>query len=349
MSSPRRVAALCLTLLAMACLPTETTPPTSPRSVMMSNSSSTPAPEAVPLSLTITPSIVIGGDAGTPSGTVAVDSAVNFDRLLQVSTDNPTVLPFLSSATVVPAFSTRANVQLLPSAVTSTTVVRVFVTGGGVTVSADLTVEPPGSTLPGPTLSSMTVSPGTVSAGSTATGTITIPSAAPSGGVLVSLFSRIPGSATVPASVTVPAGATQATFPIATFAGFPNSTTSVLLTATNQSTLVSSSITVVTGGSSSGSIALATPTLLTPNTDQRFSAGTTVTFDWSDVAGAVSYTIQIDDRDNFPAPLLVNQTTTTSSFATAALPRTTMWWRVRATSSTGATSAWSSARRFEVK
>lgn len=351
MLHPRRLAALSLTILAAACLSTETAPPSSPRVATMSNLSSTPAPEAVPLSLTITPSTVIGGDAGTPSGTVAVESAVSFDRLLQVSTDNPTVLPFLSTATVVPAFSTRANVQLLPSAVASTTVVRVFVTGGGVTVSADLTVEPPGSALPGPTLSSMTVSPGTVSAGAAATGTITIPSAAPSGGVVVSLFSRIPGSATVPPSVTVPAGATQANFPIATFAGFPNSTTSVLLTATNQSTLVSSSITVVTGDSptSPGSVALATPTLLTPSADQRFLAGASVTFDWSDVTGAVSYTIQIDDRDNFPAPLVVNQTTTASSFATASLPRTTMWWRVRATSSTGATSAWSSARRFEVK
>lgn len=347
---PRR-AVLGLTILTAACLSPESAPPSSPRAAAMSNFSSTSMPEAVPLSLTITPSVVIGGDAGTPSGTVAVDSAVSFDRFLQVSSDNPSVLPFLSTGTVVPAFSTRANVQLLPSAVSSTTVVRVFVTGGGVTVSADLTVEPPGSTLPGPTLSSMTVSPATVNAGASATGTITIPSAAPAGGLVVSVFSRIPGSATVPPSVTVPAGATRVSFPIATFAGFPNSTTSVLLTATNQSTLVSSSINVVTGDSqSSGTSALlATPKLLTPTTDQRFPAGTSVAFDWSDVAGAASYTIQIDDRDTFPAPLIATQTTTASTFVTAALPRTTMWWRVRATSSTGATSAWSSARRFEVK
>ena len=346
------LAALSLTIFAAACLSNDTAPPSSPRLASpMSNFSSTAMPEAVPLSLTITPSTVIGGGPGTPSGTVAVESAVSFDRILQVTTDNPSVLPFLSTGTVVPAFSTRANVQLIPSAVTSTTVVRIFVTGGGVTVSDDLTIEPPGSTLPGPTLSSYTVSPGTVNAGSSAIGTITIPSAAPSGGLVVSLFSRIPGSATVPASVTVPAGATKASFPIATFAGFPNSATSVLLTATNQNTLVSSAITVVTGdpSASGGTVSLGAPKLLAPTADQRFAAGTTITFDWGDVDGAASYTIQIDDRDNFPAPLVLTQTTTASQLSTAALPRTTMWWRVRATSSTGATSAWSSARRFEVK
>jgi hypothetical protein len=347
-----RFAALSLTILAAACLPTETAPLSSPGGgVTMSNLSSTPTPEAVPLSLTITPSTVIGGDAGTPSGTVAVEAAVSFDRILQVATDNPSVLPFLSSSTVVPAFSTRAGVQLIPAAVSSTTVVKVLVTGGGVTVSADLTVEPPGSSLPGPTLASMSVSPATVNAGDGATGTITLPSAAPSGGVVVSLFSRIPGSATVPPSVTVPAGATKASFPIATFAGFPNSTTSVLLTATNQGTLVASSITVVTGDSpsSGGTVSLAAPKPLSPSADQRFPLGASVTFDWSDVAGAASYTIQIDDRDSFSAPLVATQMTTTSQFTTATLPRTTMWWRVRATSATGATSAWSSARRFEVK
>ncbi len=350
--SPSRLAVLGLTILATACLSDTASAPTIARAANDTPSfSSTGSPEAVPLSFSIVPTTVIGGAAGTPSGTVTVDSAVNFDRTLQVTSNNSTVLPFLSTATTVPAFSTRANVQLLPSAVSTTTVVTVFVTGGGVTVSANLTVEPPGSTLPGPTLSTYTVNPRTVSAGTSAIGTITIPSAAPSGGVVVSLFSRIPGSASVPPSVTVPAGATSASFPITTFVGFPNSTTSVLLTATNENTLVSSSINVVTGdvSTSGGTVSLTAPTLMKPSADQRFAAGATIIFDWSDVAGAVSYTLQIDDKDSFPAPLVMSQTMTASQFATAGLPRTTMWWRVRATSSTGATSAWSQARRFEVK
>ena len=308
-------------------------------------------PEAVPTSFTIVPSAVVGGDAGTPSGTVAVATAEPFDRFLRVTSNNSTVLPFLSSGTVVPAFSTRAGVQLLPAAVAAPTVVRVFVSGGGVTVFADLTVNPPGTPAPAPTLSSFTVNPATVNAGATATGTITSPRAAPAGGLVVSVFSRIPASATVPASVTIPDGATSVSFPVSTQAGFPNSATSVLLTATNANTLVSSAITVITGDVSTdgGTGSLVAPALSTPSADQRFTSGTNIRFDWGDVSGAATYTIQIDDRDNFPSPWLASQTTTTSEFSTSSLPRTRMWWRVRANSASGVAGPWSAARRFEVR
>jgi hypothetical protein len=310
-----------------------------------------PTPEAVPIAFSILPSAVVGGDAGTPSGTVSVDSAVTFDRILQVRSNNSTVLPYLGNATIVPAYSTRANVQLIPSAVSAPTVVRVFVTGGGVTVSADLTVNPPGTPPPPPTLASFTVSPNTVNAGATATGTITAPSAAPTGGLKVAVFSRLPGTARVPDTVTIAAGSTSVSFPITTFAGFPNSTTSALLTATNGDSFVASSINVVTGdgGGSGGIPALGAPTLLTPTSSQQFRSGTNITFDWSDVSGAASYTIQIDDRDSFPSPLIVNQTVTASRFSKSNLPRTTMWWRVRANSASGVAGQWSSVRRFEVK
>jgi len=69
--------------------------------------------------------------------------------------------------------------------------------------------------------------------------------------------------------------------------------------------------------------------------DARFAPGTNIAFDWSDVAGAVSYTIQIDDRDTFASPLIVNQTSATSQFSTNTLPTLTMWWRVRANNAAG--------------
>ena len=40
-----------------------------------------------------------------------------------------------------------------------------------------------------------------------------------------------------------------------------------------------------------------------PSNDARFSPGQSITFDWSDVAGAGGYTIQIDDSQSFSAPL----------------------------------------------
>jgi len=301
--------------------------------------------EATPISFTIVPNEFVGGGPGTPSGTVTVSTTESFDRTMQVRSNNSTVLPFLSSATVVPAGSTRPNVQIIPSAVSAPTLVTIFVTGNGVTVSDDLLVQPDGTPPPPPTLSSYTVNPSTVSAGTTATGTITLPAPAGTNGVLVSLFTRIPGSASVPSSVTVPAGATSASFPITTFAGFPNSTTSVLLTATNENTTVSSSINVVTGGSTTTQISA--PALLTPAADARLARGSVIAFDWSDVANAVSYTIQVSGNDRFSS-IISSQTVSASPTSIAGLPAQRMWWRVRANSSS-TFSAWSAARRFELK
>jgi hypothetical protein len=70
---------------------------------------------------------------------------------------------------------------------------------------------------------------------------------------------------------------------------------------------------------------------------------------WTDVSGAASYTIQIDDSSSFTAPLAVNQTTAASQFTASGLPTTRMWWRVRANDSADAPRAWSSARRFELR
>ncbi|MFN2384791.1 MAG: hypothetical protein ABR576_00620 [Thermoanaerobaculia bacterium] len=67
------------------------------------------------------------------------------------------------------------------------------------------------------------------------------------------------------------------------------------------------------------------------------------------MAGAASYTLQIDDSDSFSSPLLVSQTLTASQYSSAALPTRTMWFRVRAHSASGAPGSWSPVRRFEVK
>ena len=91
------------------------------------------------------------------------------------------------------------------------------------------------------------------------------------------------------------------------------------------------------------------PALISPASDARFSPGTNITFDWSDVSGAASYTIQIDNDNSFSAPQTVSRDTTVSQFSTNTLPTTTMWWRVRANSASGAPGSWSAARRFEVK
>src|SRR5918995_2000472 len=80
----------------------------------------------------------------------------------------------------------------------------------GCTVSSS---PPPASSV---SLSSLTVSPTDVVGPEQATGTVTLSSAAPSGGFTVDLTSDNTAAATVPPSVTVPAGSTSATFTVST-------------------------------------------------------------------------------------------------------------------------------------
>jgi hypothetical protein len=192
-----------------------------------------------------------------------------------------------------------------------------------------------------PTLASLSLSPTSVTGGATSTGTVTLTSAAPSGGLVVSLASG-GAAASVPASVTVAAGATGASFAVSTTA--VASATTVTISGTGGGVGRSATLTVNPPGTT-----LTAPSLATPGSDQRFSLGQSITFDWGDVAGAASYTIQIDDHDAFPSPLVLERTVTGSSLATSALPARTMWWRVRANSATGAAGPWSAVRRFEVR
>jgi hypothetical protein len=67
------------------------------------------------------------------------------------------------------------------------------------------------------------------------------------------------------------------------------------------------------------------------------------------VSGAANYTLQIDDQDSFPTPLIVGQTTAASQFSTNTLPTKKVWWRVRANDASGNPGNWSTVRRFEVK
>jgi hypothetical protein len=71
-----------------------------------------------------------------------------------------------------------------------------------------------------------------------------------------------------------------------------------------------------------------------------------VLLDWSDVAGAASYQVQIDDSSTFATPIVVDQQVTASQFSAASLATVQHWWRVRGVNSAGAAGAWSSVRSF---
>ena len=287
-----------------------------------------PAPR--PASLTLNPAATTGGSQGIvriPAAAIA-----GFDQLLRVSSSNAAVASAPEFVTV-PASQDIGRFTITTNPVTSTTPVTFSVTGGDTTVSADLTVH---STLPA--LTGLTVNPTSVEGGNPATGTVTLASAAPAGGVQVSLGSNLPGSASVPATVTVPAGATTATFTVTTF---PVDTTTVQLHASLDGVFKFAALSVTRAAPAP---APAAPTLLSPANSATVAQP--VNLDWSDVAGATTYRIQIDDSSTFAAPFVVDSVVSESKFTAPNLAAKRHWWRVRAINANGAEGAWSAARRF---
>lgn len=404
-------------------------------------------PQQAPASLTLSPTSTTGL-GGSSFATVTVASASSTDQLLQVASSNPAVASVPSTVTI-PAGSTTGGFNIFTSSVSTQTVVTISVSGGGVTKTANLTVNPSASTPPptpgaptllspavdakvgqpitfdwsdvanatsyeiqidgsqnfnapltlsqtvsvsqatitglpaqrlfwrvrafnsagvaGPfsssrrftagavstppasaSLSAVSVSPSSVVGGNTSQGTVTLTSGAPSGGALVSLSSSNSSVAAVPASVTVAAGASSVTFNVTTSAVTANTSVTITATYSGVSRTVTLTVTPASTTPPPSTNPLPAPSLISPASDARFNPGSSINFDWTDVSGAASYTIQIDDSDTFSSPI-VNQTTTASQFTTNTLPTVRMWWRVRANSTSGTPGTWSAARRFEVK
>jgi hypothetical protein len=142
----------------------------------------------------------------------------------------------------------------------------------------------------------MTITPASVSGGTNATGTVFLSSPAPAGGISVTLSTSNAAAATVPGIVSVPGGQTSANFTVTTFAVANNT---VVTISAFYDTTVSAKLTVTAGAPPSPTPPqqLPAPSLIAPAADARFAPGTNITFDWTDVSGATSYTIQIDDQD----------------------------------------------------
>jgi len=309
---------------------------------------------------------VIGGHSGRASVALVIPAPAG-GGTVSLTTDNPSVIQVPASVTI-PEGNSATSFTIGTSAVTGLpTGGNVFATAGGVTRSIFVNVSPDPNAPP--LLQSMTISPTSVRGGTNATGTVFLSAPAPSGGISVTLATSNRAVATVPGIVNVPGGQTSASFTVTTFAVGNN--TSVTITAFFDTT-TSASLTVTAGAApsptppasptpppsptppasptpspASPTPGLLAPSLISPAADARFTPGTNITFDWSDVSGATSYTIQIDDQETFPSPI-VNQTTTASQFSTSSLPTVRMWWRVRANNASGS-GPWSAVRRFEVK
>jgi hypothetical protein len=294
---------------------------------------------------------VIGGTSGRAAVGLVIPAPAG-GGTVSLSTDNPSLLQVPASVSISEGNSTASFAIGTSSVSGLTTGANVFATAGGVTKSIFVNVSPDPNAPP--LLQSLTISPASVPGGTSATGTVSLSAPAPSGGISVTLSTSNRFVASVPGVVSIPAGQTSANFSVSTFTGSADTsaTISALYDTTRSASLLVTRGTAPTPAPSVSpppTTTLPAPSLLSPPADARFAPGTNITFDWSDVTGGASYTIQIDDSESFPAPLIVQQTVTASQFSTSTLPTSRMWWRVRANNSSGAPGAWSAVRRFEVK
>ena len=177
-------------------------------------------------SVTLTPATVTGGStltatvtlnravlASDASATVAVRVSEGTPSGAQVATfAGCTGTPACSGPVTVPVGASSASRTLSTSAVTAQQFVTVSAsaTWSNASASAQLTINPGGTTAPA--LSSLVMSPSSGTCGFSSSGTVTLTGAAPAGGAAVTLSSSSVSNAQVPTSVTVAPGQTQATF-----------------------------------------------------------------------------------------------------------------------------------------
>ena len=300
---------------------------------------------------------LIGGNSGRASVALVIPAPAG-GGTVSLTTDNPSIIHVPASVTI-PAGNSATSFTIGTSPVSGLpTGGNVFATAGGVTKSIFVNVSADPNAPP--LLQSMTITPTSVRGGTNAAGTVFLSAPAPAGGISVTLATSNPNAARVPGIVNVPGGQTSASFTVTTFAVGNN--TLVTITAFFDTT-TSANLTVTAGApppsptppasptppsSPTPTLGLGAPSLISPAVDARFAPGTNITFDWSNVAGATSYTIQIDDQDSFSSPLILNQTVTPSQLSTSTLPTLRMWWRVRANNG-GVSGPWSAVRRFEIR
>ena len=180
--------------------------------------------------LTLSPSSIAGG--ATSTGTLTLDGPAPIGgSVVNLSSDNLSAI--VPASVTVASGATTATFTIATSPVASPTTANI--SGSyGYTRTRPLTIT-------SPNFIGFSVSPSSVWGGSASTGTVAISSAAPAGGVTISLSSGSP-SAMPPTAVVVPAGATTATFTIPTLP--VSAQTSAVLSASFGTTTKSQTLTI---------------------------------------------------------------------------------------------------------
>src|SRR3954465_13055974 len=172
----------------------------------------------------VSPTDIVSGSS-TQGIVQLVTSAPAGGGVVTLTSSNPAVLQVPPTVSV-PAGNNSTSFPITTTSTSVFTTVEVDASAGGVTRSAFVNLAA-GATAP--SLVSLAVTPTSVAGGSNATGTVRLSSAAPSGGVLVTLATGNQSVAQPPPIVTVPAGQSQANFTVTTSPVAAN--TQVTLTA----------------------------------------------------------------------------------------------------------------------
>jgi hypothetical protein len=294
----------------------------------------------------VNPTTVVGGSRSTGRVHITTPAPDPSDGAVTIAltSDNEAAVVVARSVTI--GFGgTIGDFRIRTFAVAEPTVVTLRATYNGVTRAATLTVNPSGAPVgppppppPSPpssaTLATLGVNPATVVGGASSAGTVMLSAAAPSGGAVIALADNS-NATSVPASVTVPAGSTSANFTV---------TTSPVTTPT------SATISAVYGGVTRTATLTVNPSVPSAPSLVSPANGATldqpVTLDWTDVANAASYEVQVDNTSTLAAPFVANPTVAVSQVTLSGLPAQRLWWRVRARNAAGVLGPFSSARRF---
>ena len=285
-------------------------------------------PSLPPLtSLTVSPATVAGGSSAT--GTVTLGGpapAVGVSVNLWSNQPHSASVP---ASVFIPPGETSGSFEVTTFPGFPTTVQLSAQMDSGFEFSA-ITVN---EAAPAPALSAVTVNPTSVAGGNSSTGTVTLSAPAPNGGAVVSLSDNS-SATTVPASVTVASGSSSANFTVTT--STVTTSTPVTITGTFGGTSRTVTLTVNPGTP-------AAPSLTSPANGATVAQP--ITFDWSNVATAVTYIIEIDTSSGFTAPLTRSESVSVSQATISGLPAQELFWRVRGVNAAGAAGPFSSSRR----
>ncbi|HZU08340.1 MAG TPA: DUF2341 domain-containing protein [Pseudacidobacterium sp.] len=243
--------------------------------------------------VSISPSTVQGGSSS--QGTVTLYAAApSGGATIGLSSGNSAAT--VPGSIVIPAGQTSGTFTIGTSAVNTTVAAQITANYAGASVSSTLTIQPP--------LSSFAIAPGTIIAGATAQGTVTLGSAAPSGGAVISLSSNN-AAAIVPASITIPAGSTSANFTVNGGSTAANATATI--TASYMGSTQTASITVLP--------TLASLTLSQNNIFGGNSTQGTVTLNGAAPSGGTVVNLSSNNSAaSVPASVTVAAGTTSASF-----------------------------------